>query len=228
MGNLNLSLEPCHTILAGDWNYVAVTTERLCLTRKRFTGERDKKEASYAEDVLFRPHSFHELQQDSFTYFHNDSTSKIDRIYSNHHPATQLDHHYHCTALSHPKGLSKHSPVSFGRATSSKQHTNHSDDNTMLLLQPIKHETLHDPEWKDRVAAEYYHNLFQDEQAHNPIRRLLLLKQAIRKVSDNIQSCNLHAITTHNIDLDNHQKLSSTMAFIRAAEMSDIKHEHPR
>ena len=34
--------------------------------------------------------------QDNYTYLHPVSTSKLDRVYSNHHPSTQLDHHYHC------------------------------------------------------------------------------------------------------------------------------------
>ena len=125
------------TVLAGDWNFVCSADERLCITQNSWTGDRDSHEADHFRDTLLQPFQFKELQQDNFTYFHPVTASKIDRIYTDHHPATQLDHNYHCNTLQHPKGLSKHCPVSFGRASSMKQRSE-DDSITVSIPQPIK------------------------------------------------------------------------------------------
>ena len=84
------------SILAGDWNFVSAADERLSIQSHAWTGDRDAGEASHFLNTLLRPLELSELQQDNFTYFHPDTTSKLDRVYTNHHPSTQLDHNYHC------------------------------------------------------------------------------------------------------------------------------------
>ena len=89
-------------------------------------------------------------------------------------------------------------------------------------LAPIKNETIRHPHWASRVSAEYHHNLYQDALAHNPVRRLLLFKNAIRSVSDNIQHQGAQRLTTTRSAQNTQDKLSATMAFIRAAEHSNL------
>jgi hypothetical protein len=222
-------LPPGHSlsILAGDWNFVSASQDRLCLSSNAWTGDRDSQEAESFREALLRPFQFNELQQDSFTYFHPISTSRIDRIYTNHHPSTQLDHNYYCTALQHHKGLSKHSPVSFGRTDSSKSRKEGTATNTTTHHQPIKTETIQNNDWRHRVSAEFHHLLFNDSNAHNPIRRLLILKNAIRTVSNNIQnntnSDKAYQNYINQANLNPQQKLNHTMAFIRAAERSNLR-----
>ena len=55
--------------------------------------------------MLWNPLAFHELYQDAHTYSHALSTSRIDRISSNHHPAEQLafDFYSHRAPLPRPR-----------------------------------------------------------------------------------------------------------------------------
>ena len=112
------------TILCGDSNFAQNDADRMCLHNGTLTGSKDKAEATHCQETLLRPLGFHELTQDSFTYYHTIALSKIDRIYSNHHAATQLDSNYHCSVLKHHKNLSKHCPVSFGRICSGRSFGN--------------------------------------------------------------------------------------------------------
>lgn len=213
----------CLTIMVGDWNFAASKVGRLCLSSGHFTGDRDKQEADHFNDTLLSPHGFHELEQDNFTYHHPISLSRLDRVYSNHHPSSQLDNNYHCNTMTHLPQLSKHAPLSFGRSSSCKtQPHDTNDDKSPLHFPPIKTSTLQHPDWKLRVSAEYYHQLHNDNMAYNPLRRLLLLKNAIRQVSDNIQYTRNYETDT-SIPQDNTSKLNATMGFIKAAVNNNLK-----
>ena len=68
-------------------------------------------------------------------------------------------------------------------------------------------------DWPRRVALEYHERL-PDEPLHdNPIRRLILAKRAIRRVTQNMQREHLVQQASGSDD-----KLGWTMAYIRAVE----------
>jgi hypothetical protein len=213
------------TILCGDWNFAQNGADRMCLQNGTLTGNKDKAEATHCQKTLLDPFGFHELTQDSFTYYHTIALSKIDRIYSNHHAVTQLDSNYHCSVLKHHTNLSKHCPVSFGRKYTTKNYTSLKEDiNTNTNLPPIKPETIKHEDWQLRVSAEYYHQLQQDPLAHNAVRRMIILKKAIRTVSEHIQSEQHNTIHTNerSQEQDKQQQLNHTMGCIRAAKQSNI------
>ena len=62
----------------------------------RFSAEDAVPRAEQAEEhdeytrLLWDPFAFHEMYQEAHTYFHALSTSRIDRVYSNHHPTEQF------------------------------------------------------------------------------------------------------------------------------------------
>ena len=217
----------CLTILGGDWNFAQHEHDRMNIQDGSFTGSKDKNEATHCERQLLDPHKLHELHQEAYTYFHPIACSRLDRIYSNHHPATQLDSKYHCNTLKHHKNLSKHCPVSFGRRYSSKNHqlTNPDDELSQNRYLPIKADIIKHKDWKDRVNAEFHHQMWSEPLANNSIRRLILLKRAMHTVSEHITQEQFNKkendSTTNETDLQQH--LNHTMGFIRAAKQSNLK-----
>jgi hypothetical protein len=112
------------------------------------------------------------MHQFQFTYDNASARSRLDRVYSNHHVVDQLDRQYACSALLWTR-LSAHRPISFSRKKPSRASTL-----PRLPTTPLNH-----PEWPQRVSLEYQHLVTQEEGQDNPLRRLVLLKRAIKTVT---------------------------------------------
>jgi exonuclease III len=121
INNLQAGIRSHHntlSILMGDWNFVMKKSDRLCLRTMQNTGDHDKTTAQRF-DLLLDAHHLHELDQPTFTHTNTTAHSKIDRIYTNHHVAEQLDRQFTATTLA-PTRLSTHRPISFPRTTKPK------------------------------------------------------------------------------------------------------------
>ena len=209
---LHDNLAPCTTtlsIVTGDWNYVVHPKDRWACTSQTWTGAKDRKEAEEGDEHTFHPHNLHELYQENHTYFSTNATSRIDRVYSNHHLSEQLDHKFGCTTLTRHAGLSAHAALSYYRQRPPQRN----NENTPSTLPTISNATIMHPSWPQRVAAELNSSTTTPEDLKNPIRRLLLTKKAMHTVSTNMTRDHVFVEAANNDD-----KLNCTLAFIRAAE----------
>ena len=99
----------CKSILL-SWNYVVHRKDRWCSRRKEWTGRSNTREAENADSHTFLPAGLHELYQENHTYFSPAATSRIDRVYTNHHITVQLDHKFGCTTLPAPRDFCRTRP----------------------------------------------------------------------------------------------------------------------
>ena len=198
------------SVVAGDWNYVVHNNDRWGCSQQTWSGNKDRQEADESNEDTFHPHQLHELYQENHTFFSTSATSRIDRVYTNHHISEQLDHKFGCTTLSRPTELSAHAALSYYRQRP-PQHNN--KDTASHALPTISNATINHPSWARRVAAELHNSTLTIEDIQNPIRRLLLTKKAMHKVSNNMTQDHIFAEATNNDD-----KLNCTLSFIRAAQ----------
>ncbi len=136
----------------------------------QWSGERDIREHLDWQAKLGDKHSFHEIYQPMATHDSGLARSRLDRIYSNQHVSDQLDAKYGCAALDWVQHLSHHRPVTFFRFKEKKS------DRKM----DIKEDIIKKEEWGFRVAQEFGDLHRHDPHGDDPIRRLFLLKVAIR------------------------------------------------
>ena len=198
------------SIVAGDWNYATHNNDRWCCSRQTWTGDNNRTEADEANEQTFHPHHLHELYQENHTYFSTKATSRIDRVYTNHHLSEQLDHKFGCNTLTRPAELSTHAALSYYRQRPPQHNNNDNDSNT---LPTIGNATINHPSWAKRVAAELNASSETNEDFLNPVRRLMLTKRAMHKVSHNMVQDHIFAEATSNDD-----RLNCTLSFIRAAQ----------
>ncbi|CAK0822989.1 unnamed protein product [Prorocentrum cordatum] len=185
------------SVLAGDWNYVPYPQDRWTYTNY--------------------------TRMD--TYFSSIATSRIDRVYTNHHPSEQLDHKFGCSVLSRVPGLSSHAPLSFFRerptcdmAAEAADSTNDGPGSTGTRKQRrIAIGTINHPDWARRVAAELACISTDPRDYDNPVRKLVLVKRAMHTVSENMSKEGLYATALTNDD-----KLSCTLSFTRAAQAVNV------
>ena len=105
----------------GDWNFVMHNEDRLCMRTMQFTGNTDRPLARTFQ-ALLDTNELHELEQLAYTHENTTAQSKIDRIYSNHHVADQLDKQFSASTLPRTH-LSTHKPITFaGRARQTDEH----------------------------------------------------------------------------------------------------------
>ena len=187
----------------GDFNYVAHKRDRFSKVDANWSDNEDATEERRFCRILRDPFGFCELEQEEYTHDSARGRSRLDRIYSNHHLTDQLDRRIGCAALAWVRQLSAHRPVAFFR-----QHSAHGNVDNRVPAAPMK-----DPRWSQRVALRYGELRRSDASEDQPIRRLLLIKQAIRDVCkkmDNEQT-EREAVSTDD-------KLGWAMRYIRAAE----------
>ena len=212
---LKMKLAPTNTtlsVVAGDWNYVTHHKDRWCNTQKDWTGRKDTKEAEEADEGTFHPAGLHELYQENHTYISTIATSRIDRVYTNHHLSDQLDYKFGCTTLPREGRLSSHAAISFYR----QKPPTHKHDNKNITPK-LTHATINHPDWPKRVAAELSAISITPEDYNNPIRRLVLTKRAMHNVSDSMAHDHVFAEAATNDD-----KLNCTLSFIRAAQDTNL------
>ena len=115
----------------------------------------------------------------------------------------QLDRHILCAALERDKNVSAHRPISFRRVTPAAKNP---ED------KPIPEAEFRRDGWQEEVQNHFKLLCMQETHLNNPIRRLLLLKDAIRNVYD------LHRgdFKAPDKDCPPDDKLGFTMACLRA------------
>ena len=196
------------SIMMGDWNFVVDTTDRFEGEEARWTGRQDAVEAAAFASTFGLPHGFVELDQPEFTHESGRTqargASRLDRVYSNHHLMDQLDHEWGCSALNWTKRLSHHRPVSFCRRA--KQEDGEAD-------KPLDAGVFRDPDWKHRTLMQFSSLVSQETTRPSALRKLVLLKAAMVQVADRLKHQSpIQHVTSYR------DKLSATMAYIRAAE----------
>ena len=133
------------SIVMGDFNFVTVKEDRSTLATSQWSGESDLAEAELFDKILWKPHSFHELWQPHKTHQSGLASSRLDRVYSNHHVSDQLDRVYTCCALPPVPNLSAHNPISFARQIPREAGPKQAC---------IDQNTIHHKEFPHRVTVE--------------------------------------------------------------------------
>ena len=118
----------------------------------------------------------HEWYQPQFTRYCGETgtRSRLDRMYCNQHLSFQLDRYCACTMLDCVLAVSHHRPISFARRTPRPKQ---GDD------KPIPASVIKKAGWADAVKSAFQRVCKKDRELVNPIRRLVLLKDAIKEVS---------------------------------------------
>ena len=193
----------------GDFNFAAHPKDRWCKDEGQWTGGRDKHDTEVFEELLGAPFNMKEIHQPAFTCNTPLARSRIDRIYSNHHTSDQLDRSYGCNVLAWTD-LSQHRPISFSRIASKR--------NGPTTAVRFPKESSNHPDWTRRVTMRYDEELAKDALSDNPVRRLVVLKRAMRGVALTMQRENNIARAEESDD-----QLGRTMSFIRAAEDINLR-----
>jgi hypothetical protein len=130
-------------------------------------------------------------------------------------PATQLDHQIACRALRWPAtSVSAHRPLLFSCKAPAKKRTGTCQ---------LDSRTINDPTWGHGVLLQ--HGELQREDLQQGLRAsatrsLVLLKRAIRQVSQTIQQEQQRAIPDHSSD-DGPNHLALIMSFLLAARLQN-------
>ena len=111
----------------------------------------------------------HEWEQPFFTCETAKARSRIDRMYINQHISYQLDYQCSCSVLSWGKALSAHRPISFARH---KAPPKPAED------RPLSPSSFRRDGWREEVIADFQWLCTQELNDPNPIRHLVILKDA--------------------------------------------------
>ena len=79
------------TVMTRNFNYVVNRTDRICATTGAFTGGGDQDDEAIFQRLLATPLMLAEWDQEHFTHGNEIGRSRIDRVYTNQHVATQMD-----------------------------------------------------------------------------------------------------------------------------------------
>ena len=170
------------TILLGDWNHVNDKEGRWSGTSNAFETNGDLQEADLFEELILKPHNMHEAEQEHYTCEvkgpeGHKTLSKIDRVYSNQHVSCQLDRCCKTYAREWNTELSTHRPLS----TSRMKSEGHDLTNAPMKTWVFKHE-----HFSERFQVQFEEDCRTFEGRLNPITKLLVAKEAIKKVHDHI------------------------------------------
>ena len=198
------------SIMAGDFNFVEHQRDRVTLATGNWSGSTDIIEAKTFQDNIAGL-GLHEWDQPNYTCEAGGAMSRIDRFYCNQHISFQLDKQCSCSVLEWDKSISTHRAISFARRTPPPKDP--SD-------KPISPHEVQSEGWKGRVIAHYNGLCEGDPEGDNPIRRLILLKDAMRVVT-NCDREDKKDIIEENAPADS--KLGYTMSCLRAYEDSRPK-----
>ena len=200
---ISRSVRPSHeatSIIAGDFNWVAEERDRVCKTSGAYTGNRDRAEEAHWTRLL---PAFSEVHQPHMTHSSANSRSRLDRFYCSLEATDLLDRQIVIGVDDWDFRVSNHRPVFFARRAPPPK---------LAGEKPISAETTRRPGWSHSVALRF-HDLCCEPDSEEPVRRLALLRQAIRDVSSSPGSPGSSPLAS-----DNEDKLGCTMAFIRAVE----------
>ena len=198
-----------HNLVAGDWNFVEHSTDRIAKSTANVATSYEKRPAVEWQKVA-QESGLQEFEQANYTCENSHGWSRIDRIYTDMHKADLINSLSYCTTLEHPRNLSDHNPVSFGYKKRAKKsgsyvpawvasHTNFEAE-VEMAMERLTH----------RFAQE-------NQDAHlTPAEGLVLLKLAIREAATNIRSAEAHKLASTTA-----HKLAITLSFIRSIEAGD-------
>jgi len=160
------------TILAGDWNFVEEKQDRWTTATCEWSGGRDSQETKVFLDHIRNPHGLHEWCQSQYTCDNGGARSRIDRFYINQHLSNQLDKQCSCSVLEWDFHTSRHRALTFTRRTPPAKNREE---------KPLQPQDFNQKGWRENVVANFTDRCQHDSgNIANPVRRLVLLKDAIR------------------------------------------------
>ena len=197
------------SILVGDFNFVGAAEDRI--TEGVWKGAHDKIDNDHLVDRVLQPRSFAELEQECFTYRSASlptTFSRIDRVFSNHHVADQLQSDFFCGVLPWPSPeLSDHRPVRFGRRPAAIHATSN-----------LPAWTLTHPDWASRAQQYYVERLSGLPSRASPFQSLACLKDAFRDASSSVmREARWPEVRTAE------DKLNLLLTFLKAVEQRNEK-----
>ena len=204
--------KPVHgalSIVGGDFNYVTEEKDRWTLAKGDWSCTDNSADQKDFLEKLGPQTGLHELHQEHATHRSGLAQSRLDRVYTNQHCSVQLDSSLGCAALEWDTDISHHRPVIFFKNHRSKDEV----DRPTLLSTGV----IQDPRWPDRVRAKFQQISSQDSDACCPMRRLYLLKEAIKQVSGQMET-EASRTAAKNPVTETDDQLGWTIRFIRAAE----------
>ena len=208
---LAASIRPAATtlsLIAGDFNYVTCHDDRFAAPTCSWSGRHDMDEEQAWKSLVADPWGLHELEQNNFTHSSALGQSRLDRVYSNHHLADQLDRHVCCAALEWVPDLSAHRAVTFSRSI---------PESKAGSVRSISPAVVERPDWTLRVSLRLRELESASEEFRSDLGRLQATKQAIREVSETIAR-EVQAEDGANTS----DKLGTTMRFLRAMEREQM------
>jgi len=197
------------SILGGDFNYVTGDQDRWTLAKGDWSNTDNSADQKDFLDKMGPKTGLHELHQEHATHRNGLAQSRLDRVYINQHCSEQLDSSLGCAALEWDPSISDHRPVIFFKKRCSKEEANRPT--------PLAASVMQNASWPARVRAKFQHSSSQDSNASCPMRRLYLLKEAIKCVTLQMES-EASRSASQNPITETDDELGWTIRFIRAAE----------
>lgn len=194
------------TVITGDFYFVEQKQDRWSIDAGVWSGDKDSLETEAWHKHVALPHGIHEWEQNQATCSTAQARSRIDRFYNHQHVSHQLDKQYYCTVLEWELSTSRHRPIVFARRTATP---------TPRSQKPVAVQDLAQAEWDSKVIERFKYLCSQDFAVDNPIRRLLLLKDAIKETTEQLRELSENTINGEAAPDD---KLGYTMSCIRALE----------
>jgi len=192
------------TVSAGDFNFVMDEKDRWSSEACRWADNGDSRDAEILHEHVLQPFAFHEWEQVHFTCEAKGARARLDRIYINQHLSLQLDHNCSAYVEEWCEGISVHRPVGVSRSKGG---------NKDLPDKPMQAWAFKHADFADRVQVHYRFLLHDSNLHQNSVSRLLILKEAIRFVHDNIVRERQVVVATSAED-----QLGWALIYVRALE----------
>ena len=234
----------CLSIVGGDFNYVIADRDRINLRSLQHSGNSDARDQNEWIGLFNGAKELQELHQDMATHATSQVRSRLDRVYTSQHLANQLDSRLGCTPLDWCPDLSHHRPLAFfrnrGRTNREAEHSFNviSEDIIRRVEWPIRvaqryAELLRsgptcraeedpsgnseDYRFNRQHSGNNDHNSPPQDDSDSPLRRLFMVKEAIRSVSTEM-SDEKNSRDSINISTEADDQLGWTLKCIRAFE----------
>ena len=152
---------------------------------------------------------FRNFNQPMATHDSGHVKSRLDRVYTNHHVCDQIDSRFGCACLDWAPHLSHHRPVVFFRHRPSKSRAS----------LPIDENVIREGSWASNVSLMFQDLLHTDPLGEDPLKKLFLLKQAIKDCPERMSEERKRARQLEQCVLIDDQ-IGWTMRAIRAIEQN--------
>ena len=188
-------------------DFVCSAEQRVNKADRSNSGDNDKEEAKLFNSTFQGLYNLFEIEQEEFTHSNANAWSKIDRVYMNYGLHEQLDRHIDCHV--HPRTCwSHHKALSFSKTACDNSHRG---DN-IISSAVYKH-----PDFRRLVLVEMHQMMEDDTLDMSAVRKLILLKRSMHKVSATLNKQMKLRKAESAAD-----KVEWTMKFIRAAERQSM------